>query len=113
VLCAEINERHYVLDPTPRSEEEERIAHEIFLFFNKKCYFDDVYNMLIIRPVIRLSYVFNRAVEEGLFMTLLSCIWRGLHFPLKVKTYYAARFSLLRHLAQVFFCLFLVAIILA
>jgi hypothetical protein len=49
-------------------------------FFNKKCYFDDVYNCFLVRKLIRLSFYFNYALETGLFRYLNILIWKFLKF---------------------------------
>jgi hypothetical protein len=45
----------------------DRVLYNIFCFFNRKCYFDDFYNLFIVRPLLRLSYIFNYTIEEGIF----------------------------------------------
>lgn len=42
------------------------IYNKIFCFLNRKCYFDEVYILFIIRPILNLSYIFNY-IEENLF----------------------------------------------
>jgi hypothetical protein len=42
--------------------------YALFCFFNRRCYFDDVYNAFLVRPLIQLSITFNTAVENGIFM---------------------------------------------
>lgn len=46
---------------------EDATARSLFIFFNRKCYFDDFYNVFIVRRIIKLSYSFNILIEEGCF----------------------------------------------
>jgi NADH-quinone oxidoreductase subunit L len=43
--------------------------NDIYTFFNKKCYFDDIYSMLIVRPIFELSRIF-RDTEVAVFAYL-------------------------------------------
>ena len=40
--------------------------YSIFCFFNKKCYFDEIFTFYIVRPIFSLSYSFN-IIENNLF----------------------------------------------
>lgn len=45
----------------------DKVLYSLFCFFNRKCYFDDVYNIFIVRPLLKLSYIFNYTIEDGIF----------------------------------------------
>jgi proton-translocating NADH-quinone oxidoreductase chain L len=62
-----------------------RAAYFFFCFFNRKCYFDDVYNTFLVRPILRLSYIFNVAIENGVFRQLPHLIWVVLLLPLYAR----------------------------
>lgn len=70
--------------------------YTIFCFFNKKCYFDDVYNVFLIRPILRLSYIFNFAIERGIFGYLSHLLWRAITLPLYSRSTFV-RFSMVDH----------------
>lgn len=44
---------------------------EIYICFNKKCHFDEFYNSYIVDPFFKLSVIFEKAFEEGLFKFLV------------------------------------------
>lgn len=41
-------------------------VYDVFCFFNKRCYFDDVYNIHLGRGFLKLSWIFRKSFERGL-----------------------------------------------
>lgn len=39
---------------------------DIFVFFNRRCFHDDIYNLFISRPLLTLSLVSRRNFENGI-----------------------------------------------
>jgi proton-translocating NADH-quinone oxidoreductase chain L len=73
-----------------------KLAYGLFCFFNRKCYFDDVYNIFIIRPILRLSHTFNFAIENGVFRQFASSLWAVLLLPLRTRLT-TMRMALIHH----------------
>jgi proton-translocating NADH-quinone oxidoreductase chain L len=46
----------------------------LFCFFNKKCYFDDVYNVFLVWTVLKFSNFCNIAIENGIFRYITSTL---------------------------------------
>jgi NADH-quinone oxidoreductase subunit L len=70
---------------------------QIYKFFSKKCYFDEMYNLFLIRPILRISYVFNRAVEDGIFKFTAFGLWRLAAYPKRWRLS-TTRYTLVNHL---------------
>lgn len=97
ILNAMANYQHTAIFESFGQRTQEALC-TIWCFFNKKCYFDEIYNMFLVRPFIRLSYVINRAFEDGLFQFINRSFWFVVRFPLKGKLYYGRRYYFIKHL---------------
>jgi len=74
-------------------------AHKLFCFFNRKCYFDDVYDVFVVWPVLKFSNFCNIAIENGIFKYFTTTfLWQVIIFPVYSRVT-RANFTVVDHLA--------------
>ena len=81
----------------------------IFKFFNRKCYFDEIYNIYVARTFIKLSYVYNRGIEDGFFKSFLFFLYWFIKLPIKTRIL-SKNYYILDHLYLITFSLIFIVI---
>jgi len=73
---------------------------DVHLFFNKRCFFDDVYNLYISRPFLKLSAILRIPIERGVFSR---CMRRcsQIFFTIKAAAFNVSKVSIFSNLGQV------------
>jgi NADH-quinone oxidoreductase subunit L len=74
----------------------DRRVYKIYLFFNKKGYFDEFYASYVTLPLLKLSSTCRRAVEDGLFKFFAVSAWRGVKSVDRLRLA-SGNYTLLRH----------------